>query len=37
MAQFDAFAVVLMNDEESIATFELPAELDPVLSKQSFR
>ena len=37
MADFDTFAILLMNDEESIETFELPAELDPVLSNQSFR
>ena len=32
VAEFDAFAIILMNDEESIHAYELPAELNPILS-----
>ena len=37
VAEFDAFAIILMNDEESIHAYELPAELNPILSQGDFQ
>lgn len=36
VSEFGAFAVLVLTDEESLETFMIPAELDPILSKQSF-
>ena len=35
--EFAAFAVILMNDEESIHAYEIPAELNPLLSPEDFK
>lgn len=32
IASYDSFAIILMSDEESLNEFQLPAELDPLLS-----
>ena len=36
IASYDAFAIVLLNDEESYKELSLPAELDPILGREHF-
>ena len=36
IARYDAFAIVLLNDEESFNDLRLPAELDPILCREQF-
>ena len=36
ISNFNAFAIILLNDEESVNELRLPAELDPLLSKSDF-
>lgn len=35
--RFSAFALILLNDEESFNDLQLPAELDPLLARDQFQ
>jgi len=36
LARYRSFAIILMNDEESLDSIELPPELNPSLSRENF-
>jgi len=36
IASYDAFVLILMNDEEFLDQLQLPGELDPTFSKENF-